>query len=146
MKKTILLLITYAIIIISLISFIREIFLIISSEYIMICSQKDKEFIQKIIGEEYNFKIALVDVKGFLEPSSEAKIILCTNFSYPNTWGKQKTIEKNPDNIKSTISLYVEEHSNKIIVSLVCILPYVLLYSIISFCLTKIKNMEKGSL
>ena len=126
--------ITTILIIISILSLIPlsiELFTILTTEYMMICSKEDREYIQSISHTNYDFKIAVVKVEGFINPSSDAKIIINNVLPYPTTFGEQKVIENNPDNIKGIISSYIETNSNKLFVLVVCILPYMFLYTIL---------------
>ena len=125
--------------ILSLIPLSMELFTILTTEYMMICSKEDKAYIQSLSHTNYDFKIAIVDVKGFMNPYSDAKIIINNVLLYPTTFGKQKIIENNSDNIKGIISSYIEEHSNKLLVLVVCILPYMFLCTIL-FVYIKIMN------
>ena len=128
--------------ILSLIPLIIELFTILTKEYMMICSKEDREYIQSISHTNYDFKIAVVKVEGFMNPSSDAKIIINNILPYPTTFGEQKVIENNPDNIKGIISSYIETHSNKLLVLVVCILPYMFLYTIL---FVYIKIMKKSN-
>ena len=127
--------------ILSLIPLIIELFTILTTEYMMICSKEDREYIQSISHTNYDFKIAVVKVEGFMNPSSDAKIIINNILPYPTTFGEQKVIENNPDNIKGIISSYIETHSNKLLI-LVVILPYIFLYTILFVYL---KIMKKSN-
>ena len=128
--------------ILSLIPLIIELFIFLSIEYMMICSKTDREYIQSISHTNYDFKIAVVKVEGFINPSSDAKIIINNVLPYPTTFGEQKVIESNPDNIKNIISSYIEKNSNKLFVLVVCILPYIFLYTILFVYL---KIMKKSN-
>lgn len=128
--------------ILSLIPLIIELFTILTTEYMMICSKEDREYIKSISHTNYDFKIAVVKVEGFMNPSSDAKIIINNILPYPTTFGEQKVIENNPDNIKGIISSYIETHSNKLLVLVVCILPYMFLYTIL---FVYIKIMKKSN-
>lgn len=128
--------------ILSLIPLIIELFTILTTEYMMICSKEDREYIQSISHTNYDFKIAVVKVEGFMNPSSDAKIIINNILPYPTTFGEQKVIENNPDNIKGIISSYIETHSNKLLILVVCILPYIFLYTILFVYL---KIMKKSN-
>ena len=128
--------------ILSLIPLSIELFTILTTEYMMICSKTDREYIQSISHTNYDFKIAIVKVEGFMNPSSDAKIIINTVLPYSTTLGEQKVIENNPDNIKGIISSYIETHSNKLLVLVVCILPYMFLYTIL---FVYIKIMKKSN-
>lgn len=140
MKRKIIATILIIISILSLIPLIIELFTILTTEYMMICSKKDKEYIQSLSHTNYDFKIAIVKVEGFMNPSSNAKIII--NNIYHTTFGEQKVIEHNPDNIKGIISSYIETHSNKLLILVVCILPYIFLYTILFVYL---KIMKKSN-
>ena len=128
--------------ILSLIPLIIELFTILTTEYMMICSKEDREYIQSISHTNYDFKIAVVKVEGFMNPSSDAKIIINNILPYPTTFGEQKVIENNPDNIKGIISSYIETHSNKLLILVVCILSYIFLYTILFVYL---KIMKKSN-
>ena len=69
--------------ILSLIPLIIELFTILTTEYMMICSKEDREYIQSISHTNYDFKIAVVKVEGFMNPSSDAKIIINNILPYP---------------------------------------------------------------
>ena len=128
--------------ILSLIPLSIELFTILTTEYMMICSKEDKEYIQSISHTNYDFKIAIVKVGGFMNPYSDAKIITNKVLPYPTTFGKQEIIENNPDNIKGIISSYIETHSNKLLVLVICILPYMFLYTMLFIYLKYIKNKK----
>lgn len=129
--------------ILSLIPLIIELFTILTTEYMMICSKEDREYIQSISHTNYDFKIAVVKVEGFMNPSSDAKIIINNILPYPTTFGEQKVIENNPDNIKGIISSYIETHSNKLLILVVCILPYIFLYTILFVYLKIMKESNE---
>ena len=128
--------------ILSLMPLIIGLFTILTTEYMIVCSKEDREYIQSISHTNYDFKIAVVKVEGFMNPSSDAKIIINNILPYPTTFGEQKVIENNPDNIKGIISSYIETHSNKLLVLVVCILPYMFLYTIL---FVYIKIMKKSN-
>lgn len=129
--------------ILSLIPLIIELFTILTTEYMMICSKEDREYIQSISHTNYDFKIAVVKVEGFINPSSDAKIIINNILPYPTTFGEQKVVENNPDNIKGIISSYIETHSNKLLILVVCILPYIFLYTILFVYLKIMKESNE---
>ena len=129
--------------ILSLIPLIIELFTILTTEYMMICSKEDREYIQSISHTNYDFKIAVVKVEGFMNPSSDAKIIINNILPYPTTFGEQKVVENNPDNIKGIISSYIETHSNKLLILVVCILPYIFLYTILFVYLKIMKESNE---
>ena len=117
---------------------IIENFTILTTEYVMLCSKEDREYIQKISHTNYDFKIAMVEVKGFMNPYSDAEIVINDILPYPSTFGERKVIENNPENIKNNISLYIEEHSNKPLVFVVCLAPYTIFYLLITLIYVKL--------
>ena len=138
MKRKIIATILIIISILSLIPLIIELFTILTTDYVMLCSKTDREYIQSISHTNYNFKIAMVDVKGFMNPYSDAEIVINNVLLYPTTLGERKVIENNPGNIKNNISLYIEEHSNRILVWVVCVAPYIIFYLLITLIYVKI--------
>lgn len=132
--------------ILSLIPLVIELFTILTSEYIMICSKEDKEYIQTISHTNYDFKIAILDVEGFMNPYSNAKIIINNVLPYPTIIGEKKIIENNSDNIKNIVSSYIETHSNKLLVLGVCVVPYIILYTVTYIYIKSIKyNKSKNA-
>lgn len=117
---------------------IIENFTILTTEYVMLCSKEDREYIQKISHTNYDFKIAMVEVKGFMNPYSDAEIVINDILPYPSTFGERKVIENNPENIKNNISIYIEEHSNKPLVFVVCLAPYTIFYLLITLIYVKL--------
>ena len=117
---------------------IIENFTILTTEYVMLCSKEDREYIQKISHTNYDFKIAKVEEKGFMNPYSDAEIVINDILPYPSTFGERKVIENNPENIKNNISLYIEEHSNKPLVFVVCLAPYTIFYLLITLIYVKL--------
>ena len=125
--------------ILSLIPLVLELITILTSEYIMICSKEDKEYIQTISHTNYDFKIAILDVKSFTNPYSSTEIIINNVLPYPTTIGEKKIIENNPDNIKNIVSSYIETHSNKLLVLGICMIPYIILYTVTYIYIKSIK-------
>ena len=117
---------------------IIENFTILTTEYVMLCSKEDREYIHKISHTNYDFKIAMVEEKGFINPYSDAEIVINDILPYPSTFGERKVIENNPENIKNNISLYIEEHSNKPLVFVVCLAPYTIFYLLITLIYVKL--------
>ena len=130
-------------IILNSILLIIENFTILTTDYVMLCSKTDREYIQSISHTNYNFKIAMVDVKGFMNTYSDAEIVINNVLLYPTTLGERKVIENNPENIKNNISLYIEEHSNRILVWVVCVAPYIIFYLLITLIYVKIYKKRR---
>ena len=68
LKRRIITIIFVIMIILNSILLIIENFTILTTDYVMLCSKTDREYIQSISHTNYNFKIAMVDVKGFMNP------------------------------------------------------------------------------
>ena len=87
MKRKILIILLVILGIVNLYPCLMQIGIVMTSDYMIMCTEEDKEYISKYWKGREDYTFAILDIEGFLHPSSKAKIII-NSFPYPNVFRK----------------------------------------------------------